>query len=249
MLVIGGDAGMGGAARLCAEAALRTGAGLVSCATHPGHAANLLSGRPELMCRGIGGGEALSPMLGRASALALGPGLGRSEWGRGLYKAALATKNLPSVMAAVMLKGVPEYRDGAFQPVAGRKGFVEIFQPLTTHADGNLLNHWKLWAAANRAKRLIAEGREKLFTQADIQEALQLEQKYPFFRDVLNDWQAFNNQLLDLAEDRGIIDPEARQLFAQNDYVPFYRVLEEADQQGPGTGGGLSGAKAKICCR
>lgn len=113
VLVIGGDAGMGGAARLCAEAALRTGAGLVSCATHPGHAANLLSGRPELMCRGIGGGEALSPMLGRASALALGPGLGRSEWGRGLYKAALATA-LPLVLDADglnLLADAPQRRD------------------------------------------------------------------------------------------------------------------------------------------
>lgn len=163
------------------------------------------------------------------------------------YKSALATKNLPSVMAAVMMRGVPEYRDGSFQPVAGRKGFIEIFKPLTTHGDGNLLNHWKLWAAANRAQRLIKEGREKLFTQADIDEALKLEQKYPFFRDVLADWQAFNKQLLDLAEDRGVVDPEGRALWAANDYVPFYRVMEDAEgAQGPGTGGGLSGAKASI---
>ncbi len=51
--MIGGDQGYSGAARLAAEAAARSGAGLVSVATHPAHAAQLNLGRPELMCRGI----------------------------------------------------------------------------------------------------------------------------------------------------------------------------------------------------
>lgn len=99
VLVIGGDSGMGGAAKLCSEAALRSGAGLVSCATHPGHATALLSGRPEIMFRALGSAEAIGPMLQRASVLAVGPGLGRSEWGRGFWRAAIAT-SLPLVLDA-----------------------------------------------------------------------------------------------------------------------------------------------------
>lgn len=113
VLVIGGDAGMGGAVKLCSEAALRSGAGLVSCATHPGHASHLLSGRPEIMFRSVGSAEALTSMLGRASVLAVGPGLGRSEWGRGLWKAALATA-LPLVLDADglnLLADAPSRRD------------------------------------------------------------------------------------------------------------------------------------------
>ena len=99
VLVIGGAPGFSGAARMAAEAAARTGAGLVSVATHPGHAAWLNLGRPELMCHGVEGAAALQPLLARADAVALGPGLGQSEWGRELYDAALAVRR-PLVMDA-----------------------------------------------------------------------------------------------------------------------------------------------------
>ena len=45
--VIGGDTGLGGAAAMAAEAALRTGAGLVSVATRPEHVSAILARRPE----------------------------------------------------------------------------------------------------------------------------------------------------------------------------------------------------------
>jgi NAD(P)H-hydrate epimerase len=80
VLVVGGGAGMPGAVRLCGEAALRTGAGLVSVATDPGHAAMLVAARPELMPHGIASVEALEPLLERADVIAFGPGLGRSAW-------------------------------------------------------------------------------------------------------------------------------------------------------------------------
>ncbi|MBI5461258.1 MAG: NAD(P)H-hydrate dehydratase [Gammaproteobacteria bacterium] len=84
VLVIGGQPGMSGAARLAGEAAARVGAGLVSIATHPQHAAVLNNGRPELMCHAVANAETLKPVLERASVLAVGPGLGQSDWARGL---------------------------------------------------------------------------------------------------------------------------------------------------------------------
>lgn len=91
VLVLGGDAGMGGAARLAGEAALRSGAGLVSVATRPQHVAAILAARPELMCHGVEGPDALDALLARATVIAAGPGLGRSGWGRALLDAALAS--------------------------------------------------------------------------------------------------------------------------------------------------------------
>lgn len=82
VLVAGGDHGMGGAACLAAEAALRCGAGLVSVATRAPHVAALLAGRPELMAAGVESGDDLAPLLARASVVALGPGLGKADWGR-----------------------------------------------------------------------------------------------------------------------------------------------------------------------
>ena len=86
LLVVGGAPGMSGAARLCGEAALRAGAGLVTLATHPDHAALLNLARPELMVAAVSSPDQLAPLLERASLVALGPGLGRAPWGRALFE-------------------------------------------------------------------------------------------------------------------------------------------------------------------
>lgn len=85
VLVVGGDLGMSGAARLAGEASARVGAGLVSIATHIKHAAVLNANVPELMCHGVDDLESLMPLLHRASVAAIGPGLGRDEWGQSLF--------------------------------------------------------------------------------------------------------------------------------------------------------------------
>lgn len=38
---------------------------------------------------------------------------------------------------------------------------------------------------------------------------------------------AFNDNILDIAEQSGLIDPEARKVWAQEYYVPFYRIFED----------------------
>ena len=91
VLCIGGDHGMGGAVLLCAEAALRTGAGLVRVATREAHVAPLLARCPEAMAAGIEDSLSFAAMLEQADVLALGPGLGRGEWGRALFSAAIST--------------------------------------------------------------------------------------------------------------------------------------------------------------
>jgi hydroxyethylthiazole kinase-like uncharacterized protein yjeF len=99
VLIIGGGEGMPGAVRLAGEAALRTGAGLVSVATHPSHAAVIVGSRPELMSHGIADADSLAPLLERATAIAFGPGLGRSEWAQQLY-AVVSELDMPCVWDA-----------------------------------------------------------------------------------------------------------------------------------------------------
>lgn len=89
VLCIGGDHGYGGAIALCAEAAHRAGAGLVSAATHAEHVPVLLARRPETMARAVASADALKPLLGAASVIAIGPGLGNSEWSAAMLDAAL----------------------------------------------------------------------------------------------------------------------------------------------------------------
>ncbi len=87
-LVIGGDTGMGGAALLAAESALRCGAGLVSLATRTAHVPAALTRRPELMVRGVSSSAELLRLAERADVLVVGPGIGREAWGRVLVSAA-----------------------------------------------------------------------------------------------------------------------------------------------------------------
>ncbi len=91
VLALGGDLGMGGAVRLCGEAALRCGAGLVSVATRRAHVPALVAARPELMAHAVEDQVDLQPLLARADVLALGPGLGQGEWGRAVWQAALGS--------------------------------------------------------------------------------------------------------------------------------------------------------------
>lgn len=90
VLCVGGDHGYGGALALCAEAAHRAGAGLVSAATRAEHVPTLLTRRPECMARAADDGDALHTLLDDASVVAVGPGLGRGAWGADLLDAALA---------------------------------------------------------------------------------------------------------------------------------------------------------------
>jgi hydroxyethylthiazole kinase-like uncharacterized protein yjeF len=91
VLVIGGDHGMAGAARLAGEAALRSGAGRVSLATRPEYAALIAAACPELMCHGVTTARALKGLLKSSDVLLIGPGLGRSAWAQSLLSAVLET--------------------------------------------------------------------------------------------------------------------------------------------------------------
>ena len=86
VLVIGGGPGMPGAARLAGEAALRSGAGRVTIATHASHLASITAGRPELMCHAVESIEDIEPLITDSTIVVLGPGLGQSEWSVSLFE-------------------------------------------------------------------------------------------------------------------------------------------------------------------
>jgi len=105
VLVVGGEVGLCGAALLCARAALRSGAGLVSVATRAAHAAVLTAAQPEAMVHGVESRSELAALIERASVIALGPGLGRGEWSRTVSEAALEAGK-PLVVDADALNGL-----------------------------------------------------------------------------------------------------------------------------------------------
>lgn len=98
LLVIGGDYGFGGAIRMAAEAALRSGAGLVRVLTHVEHVGPLLTACPELMVQRLSD-DALQQALEWADVVVIGPGLGQGDWGKNALKL-LQTSDKPALWDA-----------------------------------------------------------------------------------------------------------------------------------------------------
>lgn len=92
VVVVGGDAGMTGAARLAARAAFAAGAGLVYAVAPPDSVAVLAGAEPDLQTAPTSFAE-LSPaaerVLAQADAVVIGPGLGRTA-GRDRFIALVA---------------------------------------------------------------------------------------------------------------------------------------------------------------
>ena len=142
LLVVGGAPGTTGAPVLSATAALRADAGYVTLAVPHEclQTAEVLALEP--VKRGFDAASALdtlTPDLERASALALGPGLGRSDEARALVRDLLRASRLPTVVDADALFGLePLERDA---PTV-----------LTPHAGelARLLDADSTWVAAHR---------------------------------------------------------------------------------------------------
>lgn len=140
VLVIGGDNGYLGAARLAGEAALRCGAGLVSVASRAAHAHVFHIARPEIMGHGVETKADLKPLIDRASVLAVGPGLGRSSWAKRMLESALATGK-PTVIDADGLNllaetgKVPLSGSSIVTPHPGEAGRLLASDAATVEAD------------------------------------------------------------------------------------------------------------------
>lgn len=115
------------------------------------------------------------------------------------------------------------------------------------------------WVAANRAERLQSEGKENLFSTQDIADLKTLasgtagfdytvqtgpgagrvtRDRTLIYADSLRVFNAFNKNILDMAEQSGLIDGAIRQVWEHEFYVPFYRVADE-------DGGGVRGMNIK----
>ena len=97
VLVVGGSRGMSGAVCLAAEAAFRADAGYVAVATHS-EAVPVVEARVLEAVKGTL--DRVDEFAQRASALVLGPGLGRGDVEHALVRRLLAEVDLPAVVDA-----------------------------------------------------------------------------------------------------------------------------------------------------
>lgn len=102
LLIVAGTRGMMGAAQLCAQAALRSGVGLLSVHVPTFGAAIMQSNVPEAMCL-IDDNESFITSVAvpeKASALCIGPGLGKNELTAQMLEKLLGESELPVLIDA-----------------------------------------------------------------------------------------------------------------------------------------------------
>ncbi len=136
LLVVGGAPGMTGAVSLTATAAFRADAGYVTvCA--PAESLPILEGRlVEAVKRPL---EEAQDAVAKHDALAIGPGLGRSDEIQSLVRRLLEESDLPAVVDADALYGLEPFERSAPTVLTPHEGEL-----------GGLLGRDSAWVAAHR---------------------------------------------------------------------------------------------------
>jgi len=129
------------------------------------------------------------------------------------------------VFEHVLKRGTVKFNDDGSVGVSG-KGLNEIFSPLTGKK-----NEAMLYFAGRRARELKNQGREELFSDVEIDAMVNLEKANPEFREVFDEFQSFNQRMLDFAEQGGVISASQKQKFTDlgNSFVPFYRAAVDGE--------------------
>jgi len=84
-------------------------------------------------------------------------------------------------------------------------GIIQIFAPLYENPNVNLEQLFKIYAIAQRGTRLNKEGKETPVDEDTIAKAEKIKEDYPVVEQVYNQFQQFNNKVIDYAVDAGIL--------------------------------------------
>jgi NAD(P)H-hydrate epimerase len=140
VLVVGGSRGMSGAAALCARAAFRADAGYVAIAAPAESLPVLETLVLEAVKRPL---EQVFDAVGRATALALGPGLGRGDEAKALVRRLLAETDIPAVVDADALYELEPFERAAPTVLTPHSGEL-----------GRLLGEQSSWVDSHRLEAL-----------------------------------------------------------------------------------------------
>ncbi len=134
----------------------------------------------------------------------------------GAYETARLTRGAGGLVDGAIRLGAPIRKaSGAFDFQG--KGLEKILEPVA----GNL-DEFLMYAVGRSSQELMMQGREKLFSPAEVRAMLQL--RRPEFDTAFAEYQAWNSGVLDFAESMGIINKKARSMWQRSQYLPYYRV-------------------------
>ncbi|MBE0498567.1 MAG: N-6 DNA methylase [Campylobacterales bacterium] len=142
------------------------------------------------------------------------------------YKTLQLVNGSASIMHTAMNIGVPTVLDNGDLSYSG-KPLNEIFAPATKISVERVMLLEDFFVA-KRASELKAQGRENLITAQEIEAGLALSKTYPEFETIFNEYQEFNNAMLDFYVGMKLITSDQRENFKEmnKNYVPFHRITE-----------------------
>ncbi len=152
----------------------------------------------------------------------------------GAYETARLSRASASIADGAIRYGYPVKKADRSFHYAG-KGLEEILRPLAGSLDDALL-----YFVGRSSRELMMQGREHLFTKAEIKGMLDLHTPERFA--AFQEYQKWNRGILDFAEAQGVLNPETRKLWKRTEYLPFHRVQQPGTMKGKP--GDWSGVKA-----
>jgi len=139
--------------------------------------------------------------------------------------------------------GVPVYKNGHTTIDTSKKGLLEVLHPLAAIGDPKIYQVFQHYMAIIRGNRLNNEGKPTQYGNISMAEAQALEQQYPEFKQVRQDWIEYNNGIVDYLVSTGVLSRDKADLFQQHaDYVPFYRQMDD-EALGPQMFSSVTGLK------
>ncbi len=133
------------------------------------------------------------------------------------------SKKARGIVSQMLMRGVPVLVDEQGNPVpknvqgfGGTKvvdfkhgGFVQIIGQLhTTEFGVDLMRLYKMYSIGVRGTRLNEEGKEVVLTPEQLQLAKEIEIDFPIIKKVYDEYQEYNNAILDYAVQTGILSEE-----------------------------------------
>ncbi|MFO7802527.1 MAG: LPD38 domain-containing protein, partial [Desulfovermiculus sp.] len=159
------------------------------------------------------------------------------------YIAARFTTSLADQLSAIVHYGPPIWKDGAMGVDTKKGGFLDILKQVKGEE-----KDFFYWLIGQRANKLMQEGRENLFTQEEIDALRSLSKgREARFLKAKRDYVVFKKNVLDFAEQAGLVNPESRKLWEHDEYIPFYRIAEAQEAtKGPRSKKGIEGQTSGI---
>lgn len=122
------------------------------------------------------------------------------------YRDARLTRGVEGVVDAVMKRGTIRLDDG--DVVFRGKPLNDVLGPITANLDDA-----GLYFAGRRARELKDRGIEVPFTDEEVAAMINIESRLPAVSQAFDDYQAFNREMLDFAEQSGVLSAETKKAY------------------------------------